>query len=162
MPIINIQPLVQGTDQSGQPCVFAPPVGLQLRGACLQVAVGLSKTFAQQLVQQGKPVPSPVTGYALLDIGAAVTCIDDNVASQLGLPAIDVALLSTASHAQSQANVYPAFIEVLGSSIEMDAGRAIGAPLAAQGLIALMGRDFLMRSVLIYNGMMGQFTLSVA
>ena len=38
---------------------------------------------------------------------------------------------------------------------------AVGAPLSAQGLIALIGRDVLSAGTLHYNGVVGEFTLAV-
>jgi hypothetical protein len=45
--------------------------------------------------------------------------------------------------------------------MDIDAPSAIGAPLAAQGLIALIGRDVLVHTVFIYNGGQGEFTICV-
>ncbi len=38
---------------------------------------------------------------------------------------------------------------------------AIAAPLAAQGLIALIGRDLLQHCTLIYTGSLGQISLCI-
>jgi hypothetical protein len=43
----------------------------------------------------------------------------------------------------------------------INAERAIGAALAVQGYIALIGRDALINCTLFYNGPMGAFTLSI-
>jgi hypothetical protein len=42
-----------------------------------------------------------------------------------------------------------------------NAPMSIGAPLAAQGLIALIGRDLLQHCTLIYNGHLGQISLCI-
>ena len=100
-------------------------------------------------------MPPPVSGNALVDTGASSTCIDDEVAQQLQLPAID------ASHASTMQNVYPAHIEFFGSGIQVEASRAIGAALKGQNIIALISRDVLQHAVLVYNGTMGTFSLSI-
>jgi predicted aspartyl protease len=111
-------------------------------------------------MQQGLPVPSPVPGLALIDTGASATCIDDALAQQLQLPVIDVVNMTSASHASTQQNIYPVLIEVVGG-IRIDVPRAIGANLATQNLVALIGRDFLQHCTLFYNGPAGAITLAL-
>lgn len=161
MPILNLQLSVQGRGPDGQPVPLPPATALVRRGPCIQVQVGVAKVIAQQLLQQGKEVPTPSSGLAIIDTGAAVTCIDDGVARQLGLPVINVVTISSASHAATQQNVYPAQIEVIGLPLAIDVPNAIGAPLAEQGLIALIGRDVLQRCTLFYNGPAGSISLAL-
>jgi predicted aspartyl protease len=131
------------------------------RGPIVQVTIGMEQNIAQQLVSQGTQLPQPVSGVALIDTGATSTCIDDDIAKQLNLPVIDVVSIASASHANSMQNVYPALIEVLGINIKFNALRAIGVPLANQGIQVLIGRDLLQVCTLFYNGMIGSFTLSI-
>jgi predicted aspartyl protease len=131
------------------------------RGPCVQITVTVAETIADQLVQQGKSVPQPVSGMALIDTGASATCIDDALAQRLGVPVIDVVQMSSASHAATSQNVYPIQIEVLGAGIKVNVPRAIGAALETQGIIALIGRDFLEHCTLFYNGITGEITLSI-
>ena len=98
---------------------------------------------------------------ALIDTGATSTCVDEVVAKQLNLPVIDVVSIASASHPDAKQNVYPALIEVVGIAIKFNAFRAIGVPLANQGIHVLIGRDLLQHCVLFYNGMIGSFTLSI-
>ena len=97
---------------------------------------------------------------ALIDTGATCTCIDDELARRLGLPVIDVCTIASASHEKSEQNVYPALIELIGASISIDAPRAVGAALASQGIVALIGRDMLQHCLLFYNGISGELTLA--
>jgi predicted aspartyl protease len=97
----------------------------------------------------------------LIDTGACVTCVDEDLAQQLQLPAIDVVQMSSASHAATQQNVYPIEFEIVGAAIRINVPRAIGASLASQGIIALIGRDFLQHCTLFYNGVTGAITLSL-
>jgi predicted aspartyl protease len=117
--------------------------------------------MAQQFIAVGLPVVAPVTGMALIDTGASTTCIDDAAAQSLGLPIVDVATMSSASHASSQANIYPISIEILGLPIIINVPSAMGAALAPQGLLLLIGRDFLRRCTLFYNGVTGEFTIAI-
>lgn len=106
-------------------------------------------------------MPTPIAGMALIDTGASVTCVDESLAQQLQLPAIDVVQMMSASHAATQQNVYPVEIEIVGAAIRISVPRAIGASLAPQGIIALIGRDFLQHCTLFYNGVTGAITLSI-
>ena len=157
MPILNIQ--LAGQDPSGRQ--IPPLVALQQRGPVVQVSVSVEQNIAQQLLAQGVLLPAPERGLALIDTGATSTCIDEAAATRLNLPAIDVATIASASHASTQQNVHPIQIEVVGLPITISAPRAIAAPLAAQGLVVLIGRDVLQHCTLFYNGPSGSFSLSV-
>lgn len=136
-------------------------MALRLRGPCVQVTVSIAQSFAAQLQQQGLPVPQPVSGFALIDTGASTTCIDAGTAERMGLPVIDVVPMSSAAHAATEQNVYPAQIEVAGIPMSIDASHAIGVVLAPQGFVALIGRDVLQHCTLFYNGLTGEITLSI-
>ena len=138
-----------------------PAIALIQRGPVIQVSISIAQSMSQQLIQQGVAVPVPVSGLALIDTGASSTCIDDAVAQQLGVPAIDVVTMHSASHAGHPANIYPVRFEVSGLPIALDVPRAMGAALASQGLAMLIGRDILQICTLFYNGMSGEFTLSL-
>lgn len=121
----------------------------------------MEQTVAKNLAQQGIQIPSPITGWALIDTGASVTCIDEEAALALQLPAVDVVTMASASHSSTQQNVYPIQIEVIGFPIRLQALRAVGAALKAQDLLLLIGRDVLQVCTLFYNGLTGEITLSI-
>jgi len=161
VPILHVQLSGQGHTQDGKPISIPPQIVMRDRGPCIQITVTAAESIADQLVQQGKTIPQPVSGMALIDTGASTTCIDVDLAQQLGLPVIDVVQMSSASHASTSQNVYPIQIEVLGPGIKINVPRAIGATLAPQGIVALIGRDFLQHCTLFYNGVTGEITLSI-
>jgi predicted aspartyl protease len=134
---------------------------LQQRGPIVQVSITTEENIAKSLAQQGKILPPPKAGWALIDTGASVTCVDDQAAKDLGLPVIDVVPMCSASHAQTLQNVYPIQITIPGLGFNLQAPRAVGAALDAQGLILLIGRDVLQMCTLFYNGPAGQVTLSL-
>ena len=105
-------------------------------------------------------MPTPVSGLALIDTGASMTCIDDALARQLGLPVIDVTSMASASHAATDQNVYPVHIAIVGG-ISIEAPRAVGVVLGVQGCIALIGRDMLQFCTLHYNDPAATLTLSI-
>ncbi len=126
----------------------------------MQVSVGLENGMAKALVQQGKLVPAPKVGLALIDTGATVSCVDETIAKELKLPVVDVGKMSSASHTGHPCNLYPIQI-ALPAGIAFNAPRAMGANLAPQGLIAIIGRDILQVCTMFYNGGAGQITLSL-
>jgi predicted aspartyl protease len=134
---------------------------MQQRGPVFNVQLSPALAITAALARQNALIPAPVVGMALIDTGASMSSIDNQVAASLGLSPIDVVKMSSASHASTDANVYAVHFEIMGCPIEGDVGRAIGAELAAQGLIMLVGRDILQRCTLHYNGGAGQFTLSL-
>ena len=161
MPILNVQLGGQGRSSDGKTIQIPPQAALTMRGPVVQVTVSAGRAIAQQILQQGGSLPPPVSGLALIDTGATSTCVDDAAAQQLQVPVIDVVKIASASHSETEQNVYPISIEVVGLPIAIDAPRAIGAPLAAQGLLVLIGRDLLQQCILVYNGVSGSFSLSL-
>lgn len=160
MPILHVQFNAQAQTPTGQTVSVAPTIALLRQGPVVQVVLSLAQTIADQLMQQGLPIPAPLPGLALIDTGASATCIDDATAQQLQLPVIDVVNMTSASHASTQQNIYPVLIEVAGG-IRIDVPRAMGANLAPQKLVALIGRDFLQHCTLFYNGPAGAITLAL-
>lgn len=161
MPILHTQFSAQGKTQQGQIVPIPHSVVLQKQGPCVQVSIGLAQSIASQLLQQGKSLPKPISGIALIDSGASSTCIDDTAAQQLSLPVVNVVNVASASHASTPQNVYPIQIELIGLPISIEAPNAIGAALTPQGLLALIGRDVLQHCTLFYNGITGEITLSI-
>jgi predicted aspartyl protease len=123
----------------------------------VQVAVMIEQSAAKALLSQGKTAPSK-SGLALIDTGASNSCIDEQAAQDLGLPVIDVAAMQSATHEKQSCNVYP--VQIITPLVTINSPRTVGASLASQGLLVLIGRDVLQHCTLFYNGLVGQFTLS--
>ena len=161
MPTFHIQIVGQPINgANGKPIPIPPGTALQQRGPVIQVQLGLEQTMAQALTQQGKTPPAFKTGFALIDTGASVSCVDDSAAKELKLPVVDVAQMTSASHSAHPCNMYPVQLNLPGG-IGFGAPRAMGANLAVQGFIAIIGRDVLQRCTMFYNGNAGQITLSL-
>ena len=161
MPILNIQLGGQGKNKQGKVVELHPSIALFQRGPIIQVSVTIEENVGKGLLAQGKPLPIPKTGLALIDTGATGTCIDEQVAKELGLPAIDVGKMTSATHKDQQCSIYPVQIVIQPTNLILNAPRTMGAALAAQGLIALIGRDVLRVCTFFYNGPGGNFTLSL-
>ena len=162
MPILHIQLPDEMETSPGHRITMPPRQVLVARGPCVPVVVSVAQVIAEEWTRQGLPIPQPVAGLALIDTGASTTCIDEQAANSLHLPTVDVVNVATASQAFAQLNVYPIRIEIIGATqpINLDLPRAIGAPLAAQDLLLLVGRDVLQHCTLFYNGV-GEITLAV-
>ena len=108
----------------------------------------------------------PVTGMAIIDTGATVTCIDNGYAEKAGLAVVDQGHISSATHVNEQTNIYACAIEVVGGGV-FKTSKAMGVNLAGQDLapdrpmVALIGRDALQQCVMIYDGIKGRVTLSI-
>ncbi len=161
MPILHTQMRGEGQDKDGKKLILPPKVALSIRGPVLQVTLGLEESVAAQIVQQNKPIPQPIPGLALVDTGASVTCIDNKIAEQLGLPVVDKVKMASASHDATEQNVYPVLIDFTGFKIRVNAQRVMGASLGNQGLAVLVGRDLLQNFTLFYNGITGEITMSL-
>lgn len=97
---------------------------------------------------------------ALVDTGAAVSCIDSHLAVGLKLPVVDRGKVSGV-HGAGDVNVHVAqiYIPELGFTIY---GRFLAAHLSAGGQphAALIGRSFLRHCAMSYDGRTGSVTIS--
>lgn len=133
-------------------------------GACLQVEVNLPQLLIEFLSEQGKPIPAPSTGMALIDTGASMTCVDESVFITLGINAIGLISLGTAA-GPVQRPIFPAKVAFPEPKLVVDLSRVVAVDLRGQNiqdvpLIALVGRDILRHCQFIYDGSGGFFTLS--
>lgn len=96
---------------------------------------------------------------ALIDTGATLSAVDASTLAQLSLQPVGIANVGTAAGQQPQ-NLYPVRMVLTQMSLGIDYSQVLGVNLAGQGIIALLGRDFLQRTILIYDGPSGEFTLS--
>ncbi len=99
-------------------------------------------------------------GRALIDTGADVTAFDLEAAARAGLVHRGTGRLMTVlgSHA-GEAPLLLGEVTITGfSTFPVPQGR--GFDLSDLGLVAVIGRDVLSRTVLVYNGQEGWATLS--
>jgi len=130
-------------------------------GPLIAVEVHVPQPLATLLSQQGKPVPKPVPGSALIDTGASITAVDDSVITSLGVQPVGVTTVHTPS-GSAQQNQYPVRFTFPGTNLpELSGTQAIGSVLLPQGIVALIGRDALRSLILVYNGPAGMITLAI-
>jgi predicted aspartyl protease len=110
-----------------------------------------------------KEEPKVKNVYALVDTGASSCMIDAQLATELGLIAIDKASVAGVS-GQADHLIYMAAILIPQLDIHQFFGRFMAANLKSGGQEheVLLGRDFLSNTVMIYDGIRAQVTLASA
>ena len=100
--------------------------------------------------------------YALVDTGAVESCIDTALAVELGLPVVDTARIAGAG-GESVHDVFLAHIQIPHLEI-VQFGRFTGVKLTEgqQAHSVLLGRTFLLNTIMIYDGLRAQVTIASA
>jgi predicted aspartyl protease len=135
---------------------------LMTYGPTLMVNIGFDPAYKTGTLNIPHPLPIPgITGIrALVDTGASQSCIDSLLAAQLNLPIVDRRTVSGV-HGSQEVNMHLAQVHIpsLGMTIY---GAFAGVHLAAGGQphMALIGRTFLQRYTMVYEGKTGTVTLS--
>ena len=158
MPILNVRVQAEVEDSDEDAPQVGPKAGLQQIGPRVPIILTPPQDHLDALSQRGQVLPQPVQGMALIDTGASATCIDRQAAERAGLNIVESGPMASATDVEI-VPIYAARLDVLGFP-GWDALRAYGANLATHDLIALVGRDVLMDSVLIYNGPDGSFSIA--
>ena len=161
MPIFNTRVEGEARDQQGNVTRVPPRMALQQIGPSVQVILSPLEAHLKAIIDKGGSPPPPVSGRALIDTGATMTCVDSAAAQQAGLAFVDSGTMTSATHTNEKVPVFAGRLIIEATSITVNANRAFGANLAPQGLIALIGRDLLAQCVLVYNGLDGSFSLSI-
>ena len=146
--------------------VFIQPPGnalgpnvLQQTGPVIEVQVAVPTALEQLLRQNNQPIPPPIRGRALIDTGATISSVDDASIRSLNVSPVGLINTGTAGGPQQQ-NMYPARF-ILGVGWVFEFSRVTGSNLTGTGLIALIGRDVLSRTLMVYNGPLGLFSLAI-
>ena len=129
------------------------------RGPTLAVNIGFDPAYNPTAADP--PPTLPVIGLpALVDTGAADSCIDRLLAVQLRLPVVDRQRIAGV-HGAQEVNMHLAQIHVPSLAVTLY-GRFAAVDLIAGGMIhhALIGRTFLRHLTMAYNGITGSVVLS--
>jgi hypothetical protein len=152
MPVYNSPPA-----QGPQPASLV----LRLRGPVLPVEISIPAALLRRLAQQGSLPPTPQPGLALVDTGASLSAVDDEIVRTLGIVPVGQTQIHTAGGIISRP-LYPLRFSFPGIGLPpITFRRVAGSALQSQGIIALLGRDVLANFILIYNGSAGTFSLAV-
>lgn len=106
----------------------------------------------------GAGTAPPVAVDALIDTGATVTVVANQVVKQLRLSPMGTALVHTPSSTNVRCYRYLVRL-VLPNGLGLETV-AIGTPLRGQHIQCLIGRDVLRNAVFVYTGNTNTFTLS--
>ncbi len=161
MPIYNGH-FVESLPAGGQ---RLSPTTLAALGPVLAVSVSIPQALAAFYTRQQIPLPSPITGLALIDTGATRSCVHAPIMSSLGVNPIGVVTSGTPA-GQVLHSLYPAHFTFPATTIEVDFTSVVGVDLSGQiitgqQLIALIGRDVLSNGILVYNGTIGTFSFAI-
>jgi len=122
----------------------------------IKIAVG---NFLEEILSRSRvKIPDPVNGLAMIDTGATVTVVREDLIKKLGLNPVGMVKINTSY--STNVPCYEYLIRVLFPNNVIIETRAIGAPLLGQHIQFLIGRDILQNSVFIYNGQMNSFTIN--
>ncbi len=139
---------------------------LEAEGALVEVEVGWAKARARAARSAGQPVPPPVQVRALIDTGAATSCLDSAYVRQLGLPLGGLALANIPALGGAMfASEHDAHVTVFHPSgqhalnLVMTDVLVLDLDLGALGYQALLGRDVLAWCRLLYDGPGDRFKL---
>lgn len=131
-----------------------------MQGPALQVEISIPALLASVLERAGVQIPTPHVGLALIDTGASITAVDQQVLGGLGLTPTGVTQVATPGGVVQQP-LYACNISFPGTPIPtLPFNVVIGSSLAALGFVALIGRDVLRHFQIVYNGIEGIWTLA--
>lgn len=145
-----------------------------MAGAFLSVDVSVPPVIATALTTSGQPVPASKTGLALIDTGATVTCVHEPLLIGLGLHPVGAVTSGTAAGPTQQALYMARLVfPLIGWTVDLQlvgvdlSGQTISSaptgtlsPPPTQPVVALLGRNLLRYSTLIWNGLGGFWTIS--
>ena len=132
----------------------------------MYAVVEVSGARSALLRDLGEPVPDPIVVRSLVDTGASITCVDPGVLKQLGITSRGKTPCLTPSTGSAHAlmDEYDVCLSVYRHTNEMPCRienlAVVEAVLKPLGFHVLLGRDFLSRCILHYNGMTRNYTLA--
>ena len=159
MPTLSMRLKSEAKDQHGNTIASNPSTALRMAGPRVSVTLSPFEDQIKSLAKKGE-IPTSVTGMALIDTGASVTCIDQSAARKAGLAIVDSGNISSVTHANEVVPIFAGRLDIHGLRA-VNTFRAYGVNLESQKLIALFGRDLLASCVLVYNGTDDSFSLSL-
>jgi hypothetical protein len=161
MPVINI------SYHSSQRPQFDPQALVAL-GPQISIDILPPSVVQKWASSNNVSINSALCQMALLDTGASVTGVDENLLAQLQYPPIGIANLSTPS-GTVQTQVYMVMLVIPSRSdanfpptiprIIIDNVRVISVRLGNQPFKVLLGRDVISKTVMVYNGPQALITL---
>ena len=134
-------------------------------GLALNVMIGLNGADTASLVNQGKPVPTPILVRAILDSGTDATCVAPRILRNLGLTLLVQKSTLTVS-GPLPVDLYEVSLSIpkagglTGPLLVLDQLVVMELPYPIPNIEVLIGNDILSQCLLIVDGPRGEFTIS--
>ena len=162
MPLFETVYGGKGKLKDGREVAVPPRTVLQRMGPCLPVIISATQEHQDTLVQRGIEVPNPISGTGLIDTGASVTAVDEDVCRKMALTVTSAMQVSHPGGNETRA-CYAIQIHFPGTPIPpLIAPMAISVNLGGgqPPYILLISRDLLAHLRMVYNGPMGRIELA--
>lgn len=139
---------------------------LTAAGAFTNVDIDLPQQVAASVMAGGQTAPPSVSGVALVDTGATLTCVHEALLTGLGLNPTGAVTSGTAA-GPTQQSMYFARLTFpqLGWTGELPVagvdltGQQVGTT-PPQSIVALLGRNLLQNWMLVWNGPGGMWSIA--
>jgi hypothetical protein len=163
-PFIRFRYLGQQQQQQPGPAPGAPlPADLvemlRREGPIVDVQISLPRALAARSQQQGQPPGAGQTVRGLVDTGASISTVSDQVAAAVGLQAIASVPLGGVG-GTSERPIFAAAVALPRYGISVDPIEIAGVTIPMPGIDVLIGRDVLRALYLEYKGPEGAFALT--
>ena len=132
---------------------------LAARSFLLPVEVSPPQSLARLLAVQEPSAAFSAAGFALVDTGASCCCVEESVLRRLRLQPVSQAEVRSPNGPQLQ-SVFVARFRFPGAVIPPLERPVVGVQMGDDETIALIGRDFLLQCLLVYNGSLGSCSLA--
>lgn len=136
-----------------------PVERLRHDGAIVTVIVGAPNSQAQAAANQGKPLGNVQTVKGMVDTGASISTVSDQVAQAAGLIQTGSVPLGGVG-GTSERPIYAAAITLPEWKVTVDPIELGGVTIPMPGIDMLIGRDVLRALNLAYQGSAGAFQLT--
>jgi hypothetical protein len=134
---------------------------LRREGAIINIQVAVPASLAQQLQAQGKPVPPPQNVRGMVDTGASISTVSEEVAAAAGLQTVGTVPLYGVGGG-GEKPVFATSFTLTDYGITVDPLEVGGVTINMPGVDILIGRDILKAVDLAYRGGAGQFDITTA
>ncbi|MBU0760927.1 MAG: hypothetical protein KJ600_05225 [Nanoarchaeota archaeon] len=135
-------------------------LNLQEDGPLVEVLFLISSELEERYRKEKKEIPEPVVVKALIDTGASMCLIQEDIPKKLGLEPVGTTKICTPSSKDHACYQYFMRMAIPSHNLTYH-GVFIASPLQGQEIDCLIGRDLLKDGILIYLGNANQFTLSL-
>ena len=132
----------------------SPQLILRNEGAIIPVTITHPKSVSDQLIREGKQVPSVICN-ALIDSGASLTAISPKIADQLQLIQTGFKKISSVQDEQDRPEYYAFVVFNWGSGKEVP---VVSCPFKGN-FDCIIGRDIMMHWNITYNGKDGYIVI---